>query len=169
MMIRSPTQTQRPPVPQAGPPLARRPDPAIDCPKSAASHGERGFSLVEALVAIFILTIIALGLGQVIGLGMLSNQAADDLTQATSLAADKLEEMRSSEYWALAAGGSLDDSSSGYSDSPDLDGDGVAEFERRWRVTLQTGGKLIEVRTISLNNTIGNGRQATMATLVAER
>lgn len=128
-----------------------------------------GFSLIEALVALFILTIIALGLGQVIGLGMLSNKAADDLTQATTLSADKLEELRASEYWALTAGGSLDTAEEGYSDSPDIDGDGTAEFERRWQITEQTGGKRLEVRTLSLNNTIGNGRQATIATVVAER
>lgn len=146
----------------------------LPCPRArpvSAPCGTRqaGFSLVEALVALFILTIIALGLGQVIGLGMLSNKAADDLTQATTLSADKLEELRASEYWALTQGGSLDSAANGYSDSPDLDGDGTAEFDRRWRITEQTGGKLIEVRTLSLNNTIGNGRQATMATVVAER
>jgi prepilin-type N-terminal cleavage/methylation domain-containing protein len=148
--------------PRTGTPLPRL--------RALPDVGEQGgFSLIEALVALFILTIIALGLGQVIGLGMLSNQAADDLTQATTLSADKLEELRASEYWALDEGGSLDTAREGYSDSPDIDGDGTAEFERRWQITDQTGGKRLEVRTLSLNNTIGNGRQATIATVVAER
>ncbi len=128
-----------------------------------------GFSLVEALVAVFILTIVSLSLAQMIGLGMLSDKSSTDLTSATALSADKIEELRGSDYASLADGGSLDSDSSGYFDTTDVDSDGAVDFTRRWRITGQTGGKTLEVKVIAMVDGLGPVREATLATVVAER
>ena len=130
---------------------------------------EDGLSLVEALVAIFVLTMVATSLGQMIGLGMMSNKNARDLTTATSLSTSKLEELRSGDYVNLVAGGDLASDASGYFEMLDVDDDGTNDFNRRWRVTDQTGGKTVEVRVIGLTDSIGPVREATMATVVSER
>lgn len=129
---------------------------------------DAGFTLIESLVAIFILTLVALSLGQVVGMGMLQNRTAEDLTQATALATAKLEELRSGAYAALVAGGSLDADAEGYFDAPDPNADGVTDFVRRWRITDQPGGKLIQVRSVSNISGIGLGKVATMATIIAD-
>lgn len=128
-----------------------------------------GFSLVEALVAVFILTMVSLSLAQMIGLGMLSDKSSTDLTGATALSTDKIEELRGGDYSALFEGGSLDSNSSGYFDTTDIDSDGVVDFTRRWKITDQTGGKTLEVTVIAMVEGLGPVREATMATVVAER
>ncbi len=130
--------------------------------------GEHGFSLIEAVVAIFILTIVALGLGQVLGMGMATNATSDEITQGTALATSKLEELRGGDYDALIAGGALDEDLADYSETIDQDGDGTPDFTRRWQITDQTGGKLIQVRTASFSRGIGNEKVAIMATVVAD-
>lgn len=128
-----------------------------------------GFSLVEALVAVFILTVVSLSLAQMIGLGMLSDKSSTDLTGATVLSTDKIEELRGSDYVLLFQGGSLDSDSSGYFDTADVDNDGTIDFTRRWKIIDQAGGKTLEVRVIAMVEGLGPVREATMATVVAER
>ncbi len=128
-----------------------------------------GFSLVEALVAVFILTVVSLSLAQMIGLGMLSDKSSTDLTGATVLSTDKIEELRGSDYVSLFQGGSLDSDSSGYFDTADVDNDGTIDFTRRWKIIDQAGGKTLEVRVIAMVEGLGPVREATMATVVAER
>ncbi len=130
---------------------------------------EGGFTLVEALVALFILTIVSLSMAQMIGMGLLVDANSEDLTSATTLSANKLEELRNGDYASLTAGGDLAGNATGYFDTPDLDGNGIADFTRRWMVTDQPGGKSIQVRVIANQDKLGPERDATMATVVAER
>ena len=132
-------------------------------------RAEGGFTLIEALVALFILTILSLSMAQMIGMGLMADANSEDLTSATTLSSNKLEELRNSDYDALTAGGDLTSDSTGYSDAPDLDGDGNADFTRRWVIVDQTGGKSIQVRAIANMDILGPEREATMATVVAER
>ena len=145
--------------------------PAVSHPATLPGSREQsaGVSLVEALVATFILTVVALSLAQLIGIGMLSNKTALDLTQATSLSGAKLEQLRSGEYSSLVAGGSLVASNVGYFDLVDADGDGNSDYVRRWSITDQPGGKLVQVQVTSNTAAIGPSKSATMATVVAIR
>ena len=59
-----------------------------------AKGSEQGFSLVEVLVAILILTVGLLALAQMQTRAVASNSFGNQLTQATFLAQDKLEELR---------------------------------------------------------------------------
>ena len=59
-----------------------------------AKGSEQGFSLVEVLVAILLLTVGLLALAQMQTRAVASNAFGNQLTQATFLAQDKLEELR---------------------------------------------------------------------------
>lgn len=130
---------------------------------------EGGFTLIEALVTLFILTIVSLSMAQMIGMGLMVDANSEDLTSATALSSNKLEELRSGDYDNLTAGGDLTSDTAGYFDSPDLNGDGRADFTRRWVIADQPGGKSIQVRVIAVLDIVGPAREATMATVVAER
>ncbi len=134
-----------------------------------ATGPENGFTLVEALISIFILTLVALSLGQLLGVGMLSDKAAGDTTQATTLAGAKLEELRNGDYGDLIAGGSLHNDLDNYSDSVDANSDGNDDYRRRWSIADQDGGKTVVVRTTALQDSIGPAKSVTMATVVGER
>ena len=128
-----------------------------------------GFSLVEALVAVFILTLIALSMAQLIGLGILADRTSDSVTEATTLSTRKLEQLRNQDYDLLVAGGDVDNNVKDYWDTVDTNGDGNADYTRRWRITDQGGGKLIEVRVVANVAAIGPAKDALMATIVADR
>ena len=128
-----------------------------------------GFSLVEALVAVFILTLIALSMAQLIGLGILADRTSDSVTEATTLSTRKLEQLRNQDYDLLVAGGDVDKNVKDYWDTVDTNGDGNADYTRRWRITDQGGGKLIEVRVVANVAAIGPAKDALMATVVADR
>ncbi|NKB88877.1 MAG: hypothetical protein GKS06_11725 [Acidobacteria bacterium] len=108
-------------------------------------------------------------MAQMIGMGMLTDANSEELTSATTLSANKLEELRNSDYDSLTAGGDVNSNAEGFFDTPDVDGDGNVDYTRRWAVTDQSGGKSIQVRVIANVETMGPMREATMATVVAER
>jgi len=62
--------------------------------RSWAKSSEQGFSLVEVLVAILLLTVGLLALAKMQTGAVASNAFGNELTQATFLAQDKLEELR---------------------------------------------------------------------------
>jgi prepilin-type N-terminal cleavage/methylation domain-containing protein len=96
-------------------------------------RAERGFSLIEVLVAAVILAVGILSLAQLLAMTVSANAAAGRTTGATVLAAQKLEDLRAEPWSVLEAnvgesadfldrsGGSIDDSSAGV-------------FRRRWFV-----------------------------------
>ena len=65
-------------------------------------HHQQGYSLVEVMVAILILTIGLLALAKMQTQAVASNSFGSQLTQATFLAQDKLEELRLSNECYLA-------------------------------------------------------------------
>ncbi len=80
----------------------------------------RGFSLIETLVACAILASALLSLAQLLVLAASANDAAGRMTRATLFAAQKVEDLRASSATALEGGGA---------DSPG------AGFTREWSVT----------------------------------
>jgi Tfp pilus assembly protein PilV len=77
-----------------------------------------GFALLEALVASTLLVVGVLSLAQIFTLAARANRTAHHLTVASVLAAQKVEELRSS-AWSVPAEGV----------------DRIEEFTRRWSVT----------------------------------
>ncbi len=49
-------------------------------------------------------------MAQMIGMGMLTDANSEELTSATTLSANKLEELRNSDYDSLTAGGDVNSS-----------------------------------------------------------
>ena len=62
--------------------------------KSRGKHCQSGFSMVEVLVAILLLTVGLLALAQMQTQAVASNNYGNQLTEATFLAQDKMEELR---------------------------------------------------------------------------
>ena len=79
---------------------------------------DRGFALLEALVGSTLLVVGVLSLAQIFTLAARANITAHQLTVASVLAAQKIEELRSSP-WTTSADGV----------------DRIQEFTRRWSVT----------------------------------
>jgi len=135
--------------------------------ESASGPANAGFTLVELLIALFLLTIISLAMAQMIGVAIATNRASTDYTEATYTATDKLEELRDTDYPALAAGGSIDADIGGFCDMLDIDGDGNNDYTRRWLVTDLGDSKRISVRVVSQLSAFGPAKELTLVALVA--
>ena len=59
---------------------------------------ERGFTLIEIMVAVFLMTIALLGLVSITVMVINGNAFSKSMTTATSLAKDKLEELQNTSY-----------------------------------------------------------------------
>ena len=135
----------------------------------SASPTETGFSFVEMMVALVLVLFVMLSIAQLFGVGIAVNQAAEDVTQVTSLASEKIEDLKYRGYDDLAAGGSLDVNADGFFDERDLEADGDIDYVRRWSVTDNGDSKTIEVRVISQTPTTGATRETTVGVLMADR
>ena len=129
---------------------------------------QSGASLVEAMVALFIIAMVLTGIAQMIGFTMLAHRVSEDLTSATVLAEDMLEQLKNTDYDLLTAGGSIATDAGGFFDSPDVDGNGTPDYNRRWQVQDLVSGKVVSVRVISPLATSGPAQEATMVALIAE-
>jgi hypothetical protein len=128
----------------------------------------RGTTLIESVVALFMVSMILFGIAQMVGFGMLAHRVSEDLTAATVLAEHKLEELENTDFDTLIAGGSTAVETAGFFDSPDVDGDGTPDYSRRWRVQDVAGGKVINVRVVSPLATSGPPKDAVLVALIAE-
>ncbi len=123
--------------------------------------GEHGFTLIEVMVAMVILTVGLLSLAQMIVLASHSNTLSGRMTSASALAKEQLERLKATPFYsdpfsqtrnpALADGGDIDSTVSGYVRYYDPDGQptgvGTAMFEVRWEIqTLPSNLPLPMVR-----------------------
>jgi type IV pilus assembly protein PilV len=67
-------------------------------------HNSKGFTLVEIMVAISILAIALLGLISVTVMIIKSNTFSKSMTTATTLANDKMEQLKKTSYASLSSG-----------------------------------------------------------------
>ena len=123
---------------------------------------QTGFSLVAVLVAITIIGFVSLAVAPMFVLASRSNQSAAQVGRCSALAMERMEQLRGTVLNNLVAGGSLAGNASGYVDTTQTG------FVVRWRITdvvAPAGGKLIEVRSVSLRPSLGPGKQVTFAVL----
>ena len=90
-----------------------------------------GFSLLECVIAIFIVTIGLLAVAALSAVATQGEMFAFNSADASALAASKMEELKAG---TLTNGGSLTSNVSGYSDTPNW------YFYRRWQISSGPAG-----------------------------
>jgi type II secretory pathway pseudopilin PulG len=86
---------------------------------------ERGFSLIETLVAIALLIVMAISLAQLFATGQQANDRARVFSVASVLAAEKMEQLRSLSWSIDTAGIPSSDNSADVTSSPERPTGGV--------------------------------------------
>jgi hypothetical protein len=125
---------------------------------------QRGFSLVEAVIAVSLVVVALVPLAQLVATGVRNGLMARTRTTATMLAEQKMEELRALPWAVLAAGGGAVDY---------LDGAGAplcpgakqpcegTVYVRRWSAALSTfnnGVLLLQVEVTSVGESRGAAR-----------
>jgi len=128
-----------------------------------------GFSLIEVVVAVFMAGLVFLMMAQMIGVGVEANRAATDTTRAGALAADQMEALTRIDYADLTPGGNINADVNGFSETLDVDADGINDYVRRWEIADLGSEKRIRVRVVSLLDVVGPPKEATYVTLKADR
>lgn len=111
-------------------------------------HRDAGFSLIEVMVAIVILTVGLLSLAQMMVVATNSNSLSGRMTSCSALAKEQLERLKAAPFYLdpvnktrnpqLNAGGDINNTVGGYSqiyDSNGLPVAGAGLFEVRWQIT----------------------------------
>ena len=126
--------------------------------KVSAASDERGFSLIEVMMAIVILTVGLLSLAQMIVMSTHSNTLSGRMTSCSALAKEQLERLKAAPFYTnpptarirnplLMPGGDLNATDPNYSQFYTADGvpsvAANALFETRWNIT--------DVNVIALN------------------
>ncbi|HEX8286401.1 MAG TPA: prepilin-type N-terminal cleavage/methylation domain-containing protein [Pyrinomonadaceae bacterium] len=102
------------------------------------NKGERGFTLIECIIAMLVTVIGLLAALTMIAFAVKSYTVSSDLAIANSLAKAKVEELRNA---SQAPGGNLANNTTGYFDQP------TSKFIRRWQITDDSMG----TQTLSVN------------------
>ena len=100
------------------------------------STNERGFTLAEVVVAMFVCVVGLMGMAQMLAVTLRMQQLGRNSTFAVRLAQDKVDELSSMNFVTSApvqCGGSITANVSNYNDIPLIDGQN-APYRRRWLV-----------------------------------
>lgn len=117
----------------------------------AVRSDERGFTIVEALIAAIVLTIGLVALAELLAISVRMHMLGRNTTSATRLAQDKFEQMMKMNFTTnpqiqINAADTLSSNVTNYWDTP------VPGFTRRWQVTAGPVPRLrhVTVRVIPL-------------------
>jgi prepilin-type N-terminal cleavage/methylation domain-containing protein len=130
---------------------------------------DEGFSLIEVMVAMMILTVGLLSLAQMMVVATQSNSLSGRMTSCSALAKEQLERIKAAPFYTdpaallrnpiLAAGGDLQNTVGGYSQLYDTEGiptNAQGMYEVRWVITdvptpLPLAMVSITVRCLAVN------------------
>ena len=127
-----------------------------------------GMSLLELVVAMLLLSFVALSVSTMLLLGMLTSSVSQDATELSVAASDRLEFLTALPFShaALAAGGSTTSSVSGYSEDPI--GSNVDRYIR-WQVIDESAFlKRIALVAGERNSVMGPTREVLVETFRAD-
>lgn len=111
-----------------------------------ATNNERGFTLVEVLIALVIATIGLVSLAQLMAITLRMQMLGRNETAAIRMAQAKIDQLVAVNFVnaSVAVGGSLTSDVTNYNDAPE------AGYVRRWQISAITG----ETRLRSLTVTV---------------
>jgi len=114
------------------------------------------------LVALFLIGLGVLAAAPMFVYAMQGNAAGADFGSVGAIAVERMELLRSLDFGALPAGGSLTSSVNGYSDLTD------PEYIVRWSITdngTPPATKVVTVRAIAVRQVVGQRKEITLTTL----
>ena len=105
---------------------------------------ERGFTLVEVIVAMLVCVVGLVGLAQMLAVTLRMQQLGRNSTSAVRLAQDKIDELSSVPFGqpSVACGGSLATNMTNYNDSVAAAAGSVTGYTRRWQIVAGPDGDL---------------------------
>ena len=123
-----------------------------------------GFTLVEVLLALFLIAVGVLAAAPMFMYAVRGNAVGADVGSASALAEERMELLRTTPFADLTEGGSLDDNVEGYFD------DSTSGYTVRWQISTGAGpglAKTIAVRAVVERPTAPAAKQITLTTLRA--
>jgi type IV pilus assembly protein PilV len=112
-------------------------------------RNNKGFTLIEIMIAIFILVVALLGVAGVTVSVINGNAFSKEITSASTLAQDKMEELKDTAYGSIASG----------SDTNSI-------YTRTWTVTSPITDSKTIVVVVSWSRS-GNAHNVTLRTILA--
>lgn len=133
------------------------------------STDERGFTIVEVLFAILILTIALVSMAELMAVTLRMQMLGRNETAAIRLVQSKIDELVAVDFDAVgttvAEGGDLDADEANYNDDP------VAGYHRRWQISAITGEtkvRTLTVRVIPAVNDRRTNAQVQLTTIIRD-
>ena len=126
-----------------------------------------GFSLIEVLMALFLIGIGVLAAAPMFMYAMQGNAAGADLGSVGAIAVEQMEMLRSQPYSGLAAGGDLDVPTVGYTASIDAVNDNNS-FTINWLIVdnvAPPGSKTITVRAVADRQVVGQPKEVVLTSV----
>lgn len=124
--------------------------------------GQRGFTLLEIMIAIFILVVALCGLIGVTVMAIKGNDFSKRMTTATTLAKDKMEQVKNMSYSSIVAGTTYD-----YLNEDSSTGTAGSYFTRKLTVTDATPAANMKTIEVEVSWSWGGTRKVTLQTIVA--
>ncbi len=121
-----------------------------------------GFTLVEVIVALFLIGLGVLAAAPMFMYAIQGNAVGGEKGEAGALAVEQMEVLRAADYLTLSAGGSLTVDTTGYVDTSDPNN------TVRWLIatnTAPTGSLIVSVRVIPAGSIPGSSREVTLTTM----
>jgi prepilin-type N-terminal cleavage/methylation domain-containing protein len=129
---------------------------------------ERGFTLIEVLIAMVILTIAMVSMAELMAITLRMQMMGRNETAAIRLAQSKIDELVAVNFTnaTVAVGGSLSADVANYFDVLNADG-----FKRRWQITAIAGKARVRTLTVRMIPNIADRRtnaQVELTTIIRD-
>jgi prepilin-type N-terminal cleavage/methylation domain-containing protein len=110
------------------------------------TNNERGFTLIEVLVALVIATVALVSLAELMAITLRMQMLGRNETSAIRLAQSKIDQLVAVNFTnaTVAVGGSLTSDLTNYNDSPE------SGYLRRWQISAITGETRIRSLTVKV-------------------